>query len=380
MKIKYTVESFIKAANIKHNNFYDYSLAPQDFKNIASKIKIICPIHGEFKQNANNHLNGYGCKCCKSKVSNKNIKYTGEKLLVKFKELYGEKYLYDLNLSSFYKVTDKIKFICPNHGPVTQLIRLHLRGNGCKKCFYESKVPTTSGKDIIEKASIIHKNKYLYNINLEKLYYKTEKIEIVCPIHGIFKQQVKGHLEGKGCAKCGREKCRNLFVKSTEEFIKDAQKIHGDRYDYSKTNYVKSNEKVIITCKKHGDFLQKPYSHLHGHGCPMCLEATNNLEKEVLNFVKSLNVKVKANDRTVLFDENTNRYKEIDIFLPEINKGIEFNGIYWHKLQERAKPGYHKCKNALFKKYNIKLLNISDISWIKNKEKVKEKIKKFILL
>lgn len=387
MKIKYTVEKFIEEAKEKHNNFYDYSLVSLDFKNIASKVRIICPVHGEFIQNAYNHLRGYRCKLCNKQKPNANTKYTGITLLNKFKELYGEKYIYTLNLNEFYRVTDRIDFICPVHGKMNQMIRIHLKGGGCKKCncknrfFYKTKNRgfKYNGKYIVDKANLVHNNKFLYNLIDEKPYSVLEKIEIICPIHGPFKQQIKGHLEGKSCRKCGRIICRNLFVKSTEQFIADAKKIHGDTYDYSKSKYIRSHDKLIITCKKHGDFLQKPYSHLHGHGCPECLSTAHKLEKEILKFVKSLKVKVKANDRTTLFDKSTKFYKEIDIYLPELNKGIEVNGVYWHKIHERMNPGYHKNKNQLFKKYKIDLLNVSDISWIKDKEKVKERIKKFIL-
>ena len=54
------------------------------------------------------------------------------------------------------------------------------------------------------------------------------------------------------------------------EFIKKAKSIHGDRYDYSRIKYVYATEKVSITCKEHGLFLQSPLNHLKGQGCPKC--------------------------------------------------------------------------------------------------------------
>lgn len=58
--------------------------------------------------------------------------------------------------------------------------------------------------------------------------------------------------------------------KTTVQFIEQAKTIHGDKYDYSKTNYINYNEKVCITCFEHGDFWQSPSGHLHGQGCPKC--------------------------------------------------------------------------------------------------------------
>lgn len=57
----------------------------------------------------------------------------------------------------------------------------------------------------------------------------------------------------------------------TENFINKAREVHGDRYDYSKTQYGKDNkENVTIVCKTHGDFLQSPNTHLRNHGCKKC--------------------------------------------------------------------------------------------------------------
>lgn len=66
---------------------------------------------------------------------------------------------------------------------------------------------------------------------------------------------------------------------TTEEFIKRAKKIHGDAYDYSKTCFIKSSEKVCITCKKHGDFWQLPFNHLKGQICPKCSNENKSLDK-----------------------------------------------------------------------------------------------------
>ena len=55
-----------------------------------------------------------------------------------------------------------------------------------------------------------------------------------------------------------------------KDFLIRSKKTHGNVYDYSKTDYRGSHEKVIIICPKHGDFLIKAYSHLAGHGCFKC--------------------------------------------------------------------------------------------------------------
>jgi len=59
--------------------------------------------------------------------------------------------------------------------------------------------------------------------------------------------------------------------KSTkEEIIILFESIHGNKYDYSKIDYIGSHNKIEIICKKHGSFLQSPNNHSHGSGCPTC--------------------------------------------------------------------------------------------------------------
>jgi len=57
---------------------------------------------------------------------------------------------------------------------------------------------------------------------------------------------------------------------TTKSFIKKANKIHGDKYDYSLVNYITNKLKVIIICPEHGEFEQPPHGHLKGYGCYEC--------------------------------------------------------------------------------------------------------------
>jgi len=57
---------------------------------------------------------------------------------------------------------------------------------------------------------------------------------------------------------------------TTKHFIAKAIRIHGDRYDYSKVYYENIRTEVAIICKVHGEFWQRPVVHLNAHGCPMC--------------------------------------------------------------------------------------------------------------
>lgn len=121
-------------------------------------------------------------------------------------------------------------------------------------------------KDFIKQAKEIHGDKYDYS---KSVYLgANEKIEIICPKHGSFWQFASNHLQGAGCLLCNKVDKRR---KSFNELMKDAYKIHGDKYDYSKVDYVNNKSKVIIICPQHGEFKQSMYKHINSkQGCPKC--------------------------------------------------------------------------------------------------------------
>lgn len=96
------------------------------------------------------------------------------------------------------------------------------------------------------------------------------KVIIICPEHGSFEQIPKNHLQGKSCSKCGKIKCSKARTKTTKWFIKQAKKIHNNKYNYSLTVYKNTITKITIICPNHGEFKQTPNGHLQGRGCPKC--------------------------------------------------------------------------------------------------------------
>lgn len=123
-------------------------------------------------------------------------------------------------------------------------------------------------EQFIRQAKEIHGDKYDYSM-VE--YVKSKlKVTIICPIHGQFKQTPNAHLRGNGCNLCGIESRTSQRTYNKEEFIANAVKRHGDKYDYSKVVYHGSCHKVCIVCHRHGDFWQEANNHLRGAGCPHC--------------------------------------------------------------------------------------------------------------
>ncbi len=116
----------------------------------------------------------------------------------------------------------------------------------------------------IEECKQIHGDKYDYS----KVNYVNArtKVCIICPVHGEFWQLPSLHIGQK----CGCPLCNGTFKKTKTMFVEEARKVHGDKYDYSKVNYVNNSIKVCIICPEHGEFWQTASGHLRGRGCPKC--------------------------------------------------------------------------------------------------------------
>lgn len=117
-------------------------------------------------------------------------------------------------------------------------------------------------EQVLERFKKAHGDRYDYSL----VDFKRVKddVIIICKEHGEFPQQVGNHMMGVGCRKCA------IQAKTTDEFIQDARKIHGDRYDYDSVDYASAFEYIIITCREHGPFRKIPNAHLNGQGCPKC--------------------------------------------------------------------------------------------------------------
>lgn len=114
------------------------------------------------------------------------------------------------------------------------------------------------------------KSRFPGSFTYDKAYYLSAKTPIclTCVKHGDFDVLPHAHLRPTGAGGCPT--CAGNTSKSGEEFVSDAKRIHGEKYDYSNTVYVSAKAKVSITCPKHGPFLQEASSHLSGVGCPNC--------------------------------------------------------------------------------------------------------------
>jgi very-short-patch-repair endonuclease len=119
-----------------------------------------------------------------------------------------------------------------------------------------------------------------------------------------------------------------------EEIIKRFEEVHKDKYIYSKVSYSGINNKIIIICPEHGEFLQTPYNHYHNHGCPKCATNYNYSTLEIINDFKKIH-KYKYNYSKVKYLNNNNK---IEIICPE-------HGSFWQlPYSHRIGNGCPKCQ------------------------------------
>lgn len=177
-------------------------------------------------------------------------------------------------------------------------------------------------EEFIEKAKAIHGDKYDYSM-VEYVNNRT-KICIICPDHGEFWQAPDSHLQGHGCPKCRSDKMSKIEKYNNEIFINKARRVHGDKYNYSKVEYINSKTKVCIICPIHGEFWQLPSDHLRGIGCAACSKRKKLTTDEFIK--KAIEI------HGFTYDYSNVRYinniTEVEIICPE-------HGSFFQK------PNYH---------------------------------------
>lgn len=265
--MKKTQSQFIDECTSIHGDKYDYSNAI--YTGSKELVSITCKIHGEFKQSANAHLAGKGCNICGVIARGKSCRKSKEYYIDKSNEVHNNKYDYSTVPSDITSVT-KVPIICKLHGIFNQKFIHHIGlKHGCPSCALLVIGDKSRIKNFNELASKAHNGKYVYS--LVNYSIGSDKIAIICPIHGNFTQIASAHLRGRGCPKCGIDLIKkNVLKYSDEEFIKTCNETHNNMYNYKNLKYNGVKSKIKIICKIHGEFERTAEQHLNGYGCKKC--------------------------------------------------------------------------------------------------------------
>ena len=356
------IEKFIEKARNIHGHKYDYSKV--EYVNSKTKVCIVCPKHGEFYKTPLNHIQTkQGCPICSKENKVKtNKKITTEEFIKRSNEIHSDKY--DYSKVMYIDNKTKVCIICPEHGEFWQNPHVHMKGFGCIFCSGKNKTTTD---EFIEKAKKVHGEKYTY----ENVVYKnTEtKVLISCPEHGNFEITPHHHLNGVGCPKCAGN-----YSYTTGEIIELFKNIHGNTYDYSKVDYINTHSKVVIICKKHGAFKQTPKAHLKGQGCPNCKNEYTKSETKLFNIIKERYNDTIQHYRPDFLKTYKNGKQEIDIFIPSLNIGIEYQGKQHFEPVSifGGEKGYNRMKKLDYQKFEKCTKNGIKIYYFSYEKKIPE--------
>jgi len=210
-----------------------------------------------------------------------------------------------------------------------------------------------------------HSIKYDYSL----VEYKNSitNVKIICSIHGIFEQRPSNHIRGQGCPSCAGVKINN-----EEIFIKNANKTHNNKYDYSLVEYKNNKTKVEIICSEHGTFKVRPDNHTNKKsGCPKCANNQLYTQEEYVNRCNKIH-----NNK---YDYNLVEYKtsksQIKIICPE--HGIftqkaysHIDGIGCSKCSKKYNYSTKEYIEIVNKKHN-NLYNYDLVEYLNSKTKIK---------
>lgn len=361
--LRMTTESFIEKAKGIHGDMYDYGSV--NYINSRIKVDIICSLHGVFQQLPDSHLQNHGCPKCNTDRKKVTI-FSVDEIKARFREVHGDTYDYSL-INEYIGITNPLNVICKVHGVfATSYIKHYHHQSGCSNC----NGGVLLSKDIvIERFKSVHGDLYNYS---EFIYVDAHtKGIIICPIHGKFSQSYTDHyLLSHKCPGCA-----GVVKLTNDDFISRALLLHNDKYDYSKTNYISSNEKVLVTCKEHGDFEVFASNHTHKQsGCPKCSNHISKAQIEIYEFVKSFD------NSTILEDRESYSGLFLDIFIPNKKLVIEYNGCYWHAINNSKttrfkKPSHLYDKMKQIQSHGLRVINIYEDEWLNNRMQIEQIIK-----
>lgn len=317
------IEDLIIKANIIHNFKYDYS--QYVYTTCDDPSIIICSIHGEFQQTMYCHINRkQKCQKCSAIERGKNQRANAENIFKKANKVHHNKYNY--SQYEYLGCDNKSAIICNIHGVFQQSMYCHINmKSGCPDCGHDRNAnkQKSDPKEIFKKANKVHNNKYNYS-KFEYVNCDTKSI-IVCPKHGEFHQTMYVHVNMKcGCNDCGNELIAKKQRSNPDDVFKEANKIHKNKYDYSKFEYINTNTLGIIVCPAHGDFPQTMDNHLHNHGCPACGKIISYKE---IYWLTMIGIPKEYHQKTIKIN---NRKFKVDAFEPKTNTIYEFHGDFWH--------------------------------------------------
>ena len=298
----------------------------------TTEVPFVCPIHGEFYQTINAHLSALkGCKYCAG-----NVKRSLEELQKLSDEIHGGKYIILERLSE-----GKIKVKCKRCGNVfDQLVNNHINyKKGCKRCNVNFRFNYMSLEELQALSDKLHNGEY----QILDVFMNEEDQPVLRIKHKkcghVYTNKPHAHLVAK--KKC--KNCHKKYKYSTKNFQKKIDELHGKRRYEILTEYKGSHEYVTVKCCVCGHVWDVLATNLlMKRGCPNCVGKTSSYETTLETLLTNHGLSVERNVKGLL----DNKYLELDLYLPEKQIALEFNGFPWHY----STPKFNQHPNGNFKR------------------------------
>lgn len=264
---------------------------------------------------------------------------------------------------TYKNVSTKMLMNCPEGHSFKMTFDSFSRGYGCPVCSHRAKYTYD------EVCSIFNREGFEV---LDREYVGANSpLQVKCSNGHSIKLRLSDFLHGVRCSTCSG------IAKKDVASIRESLTLQG--YQLLSTSYTNNKSKLLLKCPENHVFEMRWNDFQQGHRCPQCVKGTSVSvdEKDVLSLVRSIYTGVIVeNDRSIIMNPSTGCYLELDIWLPEINKAIEYNGDYWHQLSEMIKND--TLKRKICSDLNILLLTITESEWKTNRDTVVNKIKTFV--
>lgn len=376
--------------NLAKEKFPKFDYSKSIYTKSCEPITIICPEHGEFITKPGVFMRSkHGCPKCAKEAGTDSRRKSPEKFIEECKTIWGNKYTYEK--TKYVNSETKVIVTCPVHGDFKIRPSDFLRKHGCPKCkgdktaIINKKIHGYTLEVFINKSKLLYDNLFDYS----KVIYINSNIK-VCIHSNILDEDFlitpKNFLKGRVPKKyLGLPKCHQDTL-NTEIFIQRAKLLYGNKYDYSKVEYVNNNTKVCIICPEHGEFWQTPINHLDNfEGCPRCAQSRGETAVSMyLDFLKyeyCQQYKININEKIYKIDFCTivnNQVVFIEYNGRQHYEPVEFFGgePQFIKQQNRDNIVRNYCKenNIVLLEYTYKtplqdLLNLirKDLNEIKNR-------------
>ena len=361
---------------------YIYLTKEEDYQSSIKNIRVKCKKCGhEFEARPidlyKKELTKARCINCNGKENKEKLKNKGKEIFINFINNYKDDIEFLFDISDYQGCHKKLKYRCKKCGHEFEINFCNLKNRinkgieFCPNChqikLFHSEEKRREGFEIYLK-QLKEKNKDKYELKFEDFWDKSTKMKHKCKICGFEFEAIPSNIlyaKHHYCPNC------NKMVRDTTPHRERVLKLSNGLYeplDEYKTRYIK----LRYLCHKCGKiWIADPNNVLNGEGCPNCshIKITSNGEEELLSFLKSFyDGEIILNSRKIIAP------RELDIYLPELNIGFEYSGLYWHNEKHKGK-NYHYEKYKLCHNKGITLINILEDGWKHKNNIVKNRIK-----